>query len=44
MTVAISPDGKAVVSGSEDNTIKVWQIERLARQFPISAIADSFSS
>ena len=28
-TVAISPDGKYIVSGSLDNSIKVWEIKTL---------------
>ena len=27
MSVAISPDGRRVVSGSKDKTLKVWDIE-----------------
>lgn len=26
-SVAFSPDGKHIVSGSNDNTIKIWEIE-----------------
>ena len=26
MSVAISPDGRRVVSGSYDNTLKVWDV------------------
>ena len=26
MSVAISPDGRRVVSGSDDNTLKVWDV------------------
>ena len=26
-SVAFSPDGKTVVSGSEDNNIKLWSVE-----------------
>ena len=29
MSVAFSPDGKTIVSGSGDKTIKVWQLERV---------------
>jgi len=25
-SVAISPDGKYVISGSDDNTVKVWEL------------------
>ena len=27
MSVAISPDGRRVVSGSQDETLKVWDVE-----------------
>ena len=27
MSVAVFPDGRRVVSGSEDKTLKVWDIE-----------------
>ena len=26
-SVAFSPDGTKVVSGSEDNTVKIWNVE-----------------
>jgi WD40 repeat protein len=29
MSVAFSPDGKTIVSGSGDNSIKIWQLERV---------------
>ncbi|KAG2154588.1 hypothetical protein DEU56DRAFT_725564 [Suillus clintonianus] len=41
-SVAISPDGKHVVSGSSDKTIRVWDIESLNRYHP-SAPAICFS-
>ena len=28
-TVAFSPDGKTLASGSKDNTIKLWEIEEI---------------
>ena len=33
-SVAFSPDGKTIVSGSDDKTIKVWSAGRLARTPP----------
>ena len=30
-SVAFSPDGSTIVSGSDDNTIKVWDAGSLAR-------------
>jgi len=32
--VAFSPDGATIVSGSEDQTIKVWDAGTLARHIP----------
>jgi WD40 repeat protein len=34
-SVAFSPDGKRVVSGSSDNTVKIWDYETLGA--PVSA-------
>ena len=34
MSVAFSPDGATIVSGSEDQTIKVWDAGSLARHIP----------
>jgi len=34
MSVAFSPDGKTIVSGSYDKTIKVWDAGSLARHIP----------
>ena len=28
-SVAFGPDGRRIVSGSEDNTVKLWNIEML---------------
>jgi len=33
-SVAFSPDGKTIVSGSGDKTIKVWDAGSLANQTP----------
>ncbi|PLZ13037.1 WD40 repeat domain-containing protein, partial [Fischerella thermalis] len=33
-TVAISPDGKTLVSGSYDDTIKIWQVTGEPREEP----------
>ena len=33
-SVAFSPDGKTIVSGSEDETITVWDAGTLARHIP----------
>ena len=33
-SVAFSPDGKTIVSGSKDKTIKVWDAGCLARPIP----------
>jgi len=33
-SVAFSPDGSSIVSGSNDKTIKVWDAGTLARQIP----------
>jgi len=33
-SVAYSPDGKTIVSGSNDKTIKVWDAGTLARHIP----------
>ncbi|KAG2137017.1 hypothetical protein DEU56DRAFT_946308 [Suillus clintonianus] len=42
MSVAISPDGKHIVSGSRDKTIRVWDLEFLNRhQLFASAICFS---
>ena len=37
MSVAFSPDGKTIVSGSKDKTIKVWDAGTLARHVPHTA-------
>ena len=37
MSVAFSPDGKTIVSGSADNTLKVWEVEEA---LPVPADAD----
>jgi len=34
MSVAFSPDGSTIVSGSIDQTIKVWDAGTLARHIP----------
>ena len=34
MSVAFSPDGSTIVSGSNDRTIKVWDAGTLARHIP----------
>jgi WD40 repeat protein len=34
MSVAFSPDGKTIVSGSNDKTIKVWDAGSLAHHIP----------
>ena len=34
MSVAFSPDGKTIVSGSRDETIKVWDAGTLSRPIP----------
>ncbi|KAG2106691.1 uncharacterized protein F5147DRAFT_222258 [Suillus discolor] len=34
LSVAISPDGKRIVSGSEDKTIRVWDVEFLSQPHP----------
>ena len=34
MSVAFSPDGATIVSGSRDETIKVWDAGTLARHIP----------
>jgi WD40 repeat protein len=34
MSVAFSPDGKTIVSGSYDQTIKVWDAGTLAHHIP----------
>jgi WD40 repeat protein len=34
MSVAFSPDGATIVSGSRDETIKVWDAGALARHVP----------
>ena len=36
-SVAFSPDGASIVSGSDDQTIKVWDAGTLARHIPHSA-------
>ena len=33
-SVAFSPDGSTIVSGSDDKTIKVWDAGTLARHIP----------
>jgi WD40 repeat protein len=33
-SVAFSPDGKTIISGSRDQTLKVWSAGRLARTPP----------
>ncbi|KAG2127372.1 hypothetical protein BD769DRAFT_1357269 [Suillus cothurnatus] len=43
-SVAISPDGKHIVSGSEDNTIWVWDVNFLNQHQPPEAPAICFSS
>ena len=37
MSVAFSPDGATIVSGSRDQTIKVWDAGTLARHIPLPA-------
>ncbi|KAG2117473.1 hypothetical protein DEU56DRAFT_895661 [Suillus clintonianus] len=43
MSVAISPDGKHVVSGSRDKTIRVWDLEFLHQRQLFEASAICFS-
>ncbi|KAG2100172.1 uncharacterized protein F5147DRAFT_839268 [Suillus discolor] len=44
LSVAISPDDKHIVSGSEDKTIRVWDIEFLNKSHLSKAPAICFSS
>jgi hypothetical protein len=44
MSVSISPDGKHIMSGSEDNTIWVWDVDFLNWHQPLKAPAICFSS
>ncbi len=43
-TVTVTPDGKGVISGSFDKTIKVWCLETAQELFSLSGHIDWVSS
>jgi WD40 repeat protein len=44
LSVSISPDGKRIVSGSSDNTVKVWDVEKSQVQLTLQGHTGGVSS
>ncbi|MFM6726125.1 MAG: WD40 repeat domain-containing protein, partial [Dolichospermum sp.] len=38
--IAVTPDGKTVISGSDDNTIKIWNLETGRKKFTFKGHSD----
>jgi WD40 repeat protein len=42
--IALTPDGKTVISGSRDNTIKIWDLVTGTEKFTLKGRSDSVSA